>query len=234
MSNLTAEQFIINAKNYLGYKYIYAAKGGKYTEAEIRAFAKQYPSIYTATYLVKSLKNAGYNATDCSGLIYLASNKEYLLGSSQLLSRAKQKGRVFDDIELAPPGAVLYKPGHVGIRISSTQHIESRGVDYGVVIKNLSTQPWACALMMDFVDYIPKAPTTKKSEKYDIAWLQTKLNIYIKAGKLKSIKDLLEVDGIWGGKTAGALLAYFSYKGWKETKATGYYAGDGTINSLLA
>lgn len=230
---IKAEKFIENAKKYLGWKYIYAAKGGEYTEAEIRAFAKQYPSVYTATYLAKTLKNAGYDATDCSGLVYLAGNKEYLLGSSQLLERAKSKGEVVSVAD-APPGAVLYKSGHVGIKINDTQHIESRGVDYGVVIKNLSTQKWTNALLMDYIDYTPDS-IKPESCKYYIKWLQTRLNVYIKAGKLKGISALLMLDGDYGSKTAVAVLAYQKYKGWTvEKTATGYYTGCGTIKALSA
>lgn len=236
MTNIIkSNKFVSNANKFLGYKYIYAAKGGRYTVDQIKSFAKQYPSVYTNTYLTKTLKNANLDATDCSGLIYLATDKEHLLGSYQLYERAKKYGEIIP-VNEAPEGATLYKKGHVAIKISDTKQIESRGVDYGVVITDIKSQKWECALLLDFIDYTPDV-ITDKSCKYYIKWLQRRLNEHIKAGNLKDkdgkkIVSLLDVDGIWGAKTATALLAFFRFKKWDDSNSKGYYAGTGTINAL--
>lgn len=234
---IKASDFVAKAKNYLGYAYVYGLKGVKATKENINALAKQYPSVYNNIYLAKTLKNVGKMATDCSGLIYLATDKKYLLGSSQLYERAKKKGEIVS-VKDAPIGAVLWKNGHVGIKISDTKQIESRGVAYGVVITDISSQKWEYGLKMDFIDYSEseaKKPTqaiTNKSSKEEIKWLQSKLNEQIEQKHLKNITNSLVIDGIWGAKTANALLAYFKYKGWDTSKATGYYAGLNTIKSL--
>lgn len=236
MVKIKAGQFVANANKFLGYKYIYAAKGGKYTASQIKSFAKQYPSVYTNTYLTKTLKNANLDATDCSGLVYLATNKQYLFGSSQLYDRAKKYGEIVP-VNEAPEGAIPYRKGHVGIKISGTKQIESRGVDYGVVITNLTSQKWECALLLDFIDYTPDV-ITDKSCKYYIKWLQRKLNEHIKAGHLadkdkKKITKLLNVNGVWEADTATALLAFFRFKKWSDSNSKGYYAGAGTIKALM-
>lgn len=227
---IKASQFVSNAHKFLGYKYIYGAKGNKYTTNQIQQFAKQYPSVYTKSYLTKSLKNANLDATDCSGLIYLATDKEYLLGSSQLYERAKSKGEVISVLD-APEGAILWRSGHVAIKVSPTQHIESRGVDYGVVVKNISTQKWTYALLMDFIDYSTKS-ITKESCKYHIKWMQTQLNKFISAKKLKGIDKLLVVDGDWGKLTVDAVRAFFEFKKWSWTDKMGYTIGEATVKAL--
>lgn len=236
MEKIKASKFVANANNFLGYKYIYAAKGGKYTVNQIMGFAKQYPSVYTKSYLAKTLKNANLDATDCSGLIYLATDKQHLYGSSQLYNLAKKSGIILS-VDEAPEGSILYRKGHVGIKISDTKQIESRGVDYGVVITNITSQKWECALLVDFIDYTPDV-ITNKSCKYYIKWLQGRLNEYIQSGKLtdkdgNKITTILVVDGEWGAKTATALLAFFRFKKWNDSKSTGYYAGNGTIKALM-
>lgn len=223
---ITAKQFVENAKKYLGYKYIYAAKGGKYTVEQIKSFAKQYPKMYTANYLARTIKNANQLATDCSGLIYLASNKAYLLGSTGLFDRTNLKGEIVP-VDEAPAGAVTYKPGHVAIKISDLEHIESRGVDYGVVIKTLSSQSWKCALLLDYIDYTPNV-IIKTSCKWDIKWLQKHLNEQIKVDRIKC--EELIVDGEYGNKTANAVRLWQKYKKW--TVGSGFYVGNNTVKSL--
>jgi hypothetical protein len=53
----------------------------------------------------------------------------------------------------APLGAVLWKDGHVGMKYTQTQQIEDRGVDFGVCIKDITSQKWVTALVFDNVDY---------------------------------------------------------------------------------
>lgn len=225
--NLTASQLVTNAKKYLGYKYIYAAKGSKYTLEQIKAFAKMYPSVYTQSYLARTLKNANQLATDCSGLIYLASNKTINLGSTGMRDRAKAKGEIVPVAD-APIGAVLWKQGHVGIKISDMEHIESRGVDYGVVIKPITSQKWELALLLDYIDYTPNI-IKKDSCAWEVKWLQKRLNAQIKAEKIQC-KELV-VDGDYGSKTAEAVRKWQAYKKW--TVGSGFFVGNNTVKSLM-
>jgi hypothetical protein len=198
MSNyeIKASEFIANAKKYLGWKYIYAAKGGRYNETQIKSFAKLYPNVYTTNYLNKTLKNANLDATDCSGLLYLALNKKHLLSSLGFYDVAK-----ITTVKDAPIGAALYKLGHIGIKISDTEHIESRGVDYGVVIKPITSQAWTCGLVFDFMEYDVGKATIQDNNFDNLYWsirLQAILNYNNKDNK--SITPLI-IDGNPGAKT---------------------------------
>lgn len=197
---IKASEFIANAKKYIGWKYIYAAKGGRYTEAQIKDLAQQYPNVYTPAYLNKTLKNANCDATDCSGLLYLAFNKKHLLSSSGFYNIAKIQGKI-TTVEDAPIGAALYKSGHISIKISDTEHIESRGVDYGVVIKPITSQKWTCGLMFDFIDYDIRKDIYQVNNfdnQYWIIKLQAILNYENKDNKNTTP---LIIDGIAGIKT---------------------------------
>ena len=73
-------------------------------------------------------------------------------------------------------------------------------------------------------DYIPTAPINEKSDIKAVKWLQERLN--------KANPYTIPVDGKYGPKTRIAVLMYAESKGWDWSKATGYSAGQGTINSL--
>lgn len=75
-----------------------------------------------------------------------------------------------------------------------------------------------------YVPHVPKSQITPNSSIEDIAWLQHRLNCY---------GAVLVPDGVYGPKTAQALLLYQESKGWTvASTATGYYTGTGTINAL--
>lgn len=78
---------------------------------------------------------------------------------------------------------------------------------------------------INYISYMPKVSVTPLSSVEDIAWLQHRLNC--------NGADLVP-DGIYGPKTAQAVKDFYDLKKWKrDDKFTGYYAGLGTIKSLL-
>lgn len=70
----------------------------------------------------------------------------------------------------------------------------------------------------------PILPITKLSTKQHIMWLQYRLN--------ETIHAWLVVDGVYGAKTAQAVLDYWKMKGWKIGNKKGYEAGMNTIKAL--
>lgn len=76
-----------------------------------------------------------------------------------------------------------------------------------------------------YVPYKPKAPITKESSKLDVAWLQD--------GLIRKGYDI-EPDGVYGPLTAKSFTQYYKDKEWTIPNGfTGYYVGQGAINSLI-
>ena len=128
MANLTGKGLANFVKTKLGTPYVYGAKGadGKFTSSKLSFLARNYPSMFTATYQAKARKFIGRVCTDCSGLISWYTGKVY--GSSQLYSVAKAKHKIDKkDISDIPVGAVVWKPGHVGVYIGNGEVIDKTG-----------------------------------------------------------------------------------------------------------
>lgn len=163
---------------------------------------------------------------------------------------------VSTDMKNIKPMELIYFKGHVGLYLGKIN-----GVDYCVecapstdkvsVTKMSYQNKWIRHGKLPWITYteelkkddkldkleVPKKAVTNKSTKDEVKWIQTQLNRFISDKLLfdsnkKVISTLLAVDGLWGGKTATALLAFIRYKKWDDSKSEGYYAGIGTINAL--
>lgn len=208
----------------LGTHYLYGAKGQKVTASEVRMWAKSYPKYYGQDKLIKALKWAGERATDCSGLISWYTGK--LRSSSSYMAYATESGPVSEIPEIM--GLLVWKQGHIGVYIGGGMVIEAKGFDYGVVKTDIRYTAWTKWLKcpdIEYTEYAPVAPITPGSSKAEIRWLQWKLNCN---------GAHLVMDGVYGAKTAQAVLDYWKLKGWKIGSKKGYSAGMNTIKALAA
>ena len=147
------------------------------TEAIIQAKAKQYPSVYTAGYITRSRKWIGKLAGDCVGLIkgyywydpianrvvYRLDNRPDTSADGMYYSGQRIGGKSSDQnfnktwgyIGTIPehPGMLVWRKGHIGVYIGKGDVIESRGVDYGVVMTRLADRAWTSWVMCPSITY---------------------------------------------------------------------------------
>lgn len=211
MAKLTGKGLAEFAQSKLGINYVYGAKGsdGKFTQTKLDWLARNYKSIFTTSYKSKAKKFIDKVCCDCSGLISWYTGK--ILGSSQMYSTASKRGLI-KDIDKAPIGAVLWKSGHVGVKIDDTYCVEAKGINYGTVKTKISKTKWTHWLLFDYIDYdevktkTPVITTKKKINPYNkptstirkgsrgeaVKWIQFEL---IESGYK------LTIDGIFGKTT---------------------------------
>ena len=212
MSKITGQGLTDFATGKIGTPYVYAAKGKILTQAQIDQWSKQYPSVFTASYIAKAQKFIGKACTDCSGLISWYTGK--VLGSAQLYSQA-QKRIPIAQLASMPVGTILWKSGHVGVYIGNGYCIEAKGINYGTIKSKTSATAWKYGLLMSYVDYEDNAAvgtgkdtnpysvptrTLKKGHKgEDVKWLQW---------ELREAGYNIAIDGDFGPKTNAALRAF--------------------------
>ena len=206
----------------LGVNYLYASKGEVATEQKINMWAKMYPSYYTHTRLKKAMKMKGSLATDCSGLISWYTG--IMRGSQGYYDTAVKRGSIKDIPERV--GVAVWRKGHIGVYVGFGLVVEAKGIDYGVVVTKLKDGNWTHWLQLKdiaYFDYEPEYKINKNSKRTDVAFLQTTLNT-------KGYN--LNVDGIYGTKTAQAVLDFWNKYGWSIKGQTGYSVGKDTIKAL--
>lgn len=109
----TKEQCRLDCKELMKTcKYLYGAKGQKYTKTLVTKLAKAYPDIYTDKIKKLALEDAdkGYTAIDCSGFVCSVLGIKQM-GSSQLKNVAVKTLPVLKSN--AKEGMILWKMGHV-------------------------------------------------------------------------------------------------------------------------
>lgn len=162
------EVFLKRIRARVGQGYVYGAYfASLITEAYIQSKAAQYPGQYTSGYIQRSRKWIGKLAGDCIGLIKAvyweddSGNVRYRYldrvdtSANGMLRLATVKGGIATMPDM--PGLFVHYSGHIGVYLGSGKVIESRGVDYGVVITNLSERPWTSWGQIPYVDYSEKS-----------------------------------------------------------------------------
>jgi len=167
----TNNGLVEHCENLLGAGYVYGAYFDKpITESYLLKKAAQYPKKYNRimsdgkTYLQYSRRWIGKLAGDCVGLIksyywtdengvvqYLYENRRDLSGNG-IYEFATEKGDINTIPEL--PGIGVWQPGHVGVYVGFETVIESRGVDYGVVMTALQNRGWRAWFKIPYIDYV--------------------------------------------------------------------------------
>ena len=176
----------------IGTPYVYGAKGTILTLSGLNNFILNLPNMFTPSYISKAKKYVGQVCTDCSGLISWYTGK--MMGSAQMYNSATKRGLI-KDVDKAPVGAVLWKTGHVGIKIDNTYCVEAKGINYGTVKTKISATKWTHWLLFEnIMTYNTPSSTPSKpisSKSFDNkAWIK-KLQTAIKA----------KSDGIPGAET---------------------------------
>ncbi len=225
--------------NKVGVPYVMGTNGRTFTRSMCDDLVKRNPGgWFTAARLPAVKGYIGRQATDCHGLVEWfvreQSGVAYDTTADAAYNAATAKGAI-DTIPELPGVCVRYK-GHAGVYIGGGYVVEARGFNYGVCITPLKGRPWTHWYKHPRIKYTKTAlpapspaKVGKQTGRYSIVWLQLALNHQISVGYIKG--KPLDVDGIYGSKTAAAAAAYWKRKGWtKEDQVWG--VGQSTIKAL--
>ncbi len=212
MAKLTGKGLADHCRYKLGTPYVYGAKGnyGKLTQSHLNSLILAYPGTFTNIYITKARKLIGQVCTDCSGLISWYTGK--IIGSYQMYATAARKEPI-STVGQAPIGAVLWRSGHIGVKVDSTYCIEAKGIDYGTVMTKIKDTKFTHWLLFDYIDYGMPVVSQKAKNPYkeptntiykgmsgeSVKWVQWEL---VDAGF-----DLI-IDGSCGPITDKAVRAY--------------------------
>lgn len=206
------------AESKKGTPYFYGSKMKILTEPFMKSMHAQYPKIVTTAYmaLARAKKQVGKVNVDCSGLISAYTGHQ--LGSAQLHSQAYARLPIATWKSWAP-GVVTWREGHVGVYLGNGKVAEAKGINYGVVITDITKGKWTCGLTFSWITYDITTPVSSKVITYkqpnpyaepnrtvykgmvgqDVKWLQYEL---VEAGYK------LTIDGDFGSKTDKALRKF--------------------------
>ncbi len=235
-SNAELARFCISK---VGVPYVMGTQGKVLTKDLYNWLVKWNPGKwFTLKRRLMVKKWIGREATDCHGLIewfvHEQSGQKYDTTADGAFLAAQEKGT----IESIPeqPGICVRYPGHVGIYIGGGYVVEARGFDYGVCITRLSVRPWTHWYRHNRIKYIDAILPTPEpmqingtTSHYSIVWLQLALNRQLATGYIQG--KSLDVDGVYGVKTARAVAEYWQRKGWSK-EAEVWSVGKGTIKAL--
>jgi hypothetical protein len=228
------------AESKKGTPYFYGSKMKILTENFMKSMHAQYPSIVTKAYmaLARAKRQVGKINVDCSGLI--SAYTVHMLGSAQLYSQAYARLPIATWKSWAP-GVVTWREGHVGVYLGNGKVAEAKGINYGVVITDITEGKWTYGLTFSWITYdiaTPVSPTVityKLPNPYvkptrvlkkgmvgqDVKWLQYEL---VEAGYK------LTIDGDFGKNTDKALRKFQKSAKLKDDGL----AGEKTRNALIA
>lgn len=136
-----------------GVKYLYGGNFEILTPERLDALRAQSPSHISDNRYNYALNNyIGKTVTDCSGLIYGYTRDGSRRTSQMLYNKAGSALDIPADLSEIPVGAVLWKPGHVGIYQGDGKTIEALGFDYGIVERDVTNTDFQKYLLFnDFV-----------------------------------------------------------------------------------
>lgn len=194
--------------------YLYGFKGEVVTDAILSRLVTQYPDYYTEQKIGKAKKKIGYRALDCSGLLTVATG---VLKSSQAFHDSALYIIPYNK-KLNLYGLGCWKPGHIGVGVSTGACIEAKGIDYGVV--QTTDTKWKELLYLSEVDYFEPKYIRPESPTARIMWMQHSLN---------RLGEKLAVDGIYGKRTGEALERFQRKHGFPTEK---YLARVGVVKKL--
>lgn len=224
----------------VGVPYVMGTQGKVLTKDLYNWLIKWNPGKwFTLTRRLKVKKWIGQEVTDCHGLIEWfvreQSGQKYDTTADGAFLAAQEKGAI-GSIPEQPGICVRYK-GHVGIYVGGGYVIEARGFDYGVCITQLKNRPWTHWYRHNRIKYTDTVLPTPEpaqvngvTDRYSVVWLQLALNRQINAGYIQG--KLLDVDGVYGVKTARMMAEYWQRKGWGKQEHEIWSVGKGTVKAL--
>lgn len=147
-------------------------------------------------------------------------------GSTAQENHARTSGRIISPADaLLIPGALLWKPGHIGVSVGDGKRsIEARSKRSGVGLFDTSASSWREGLLMPGVTYTPgKQRLLKRGDVgVDVTDLAAQLNRWLDSLKLKGSGTFgprtetlvrmfqaqagITVDGEWGPESQAAMI----------------------------
>ena len=237
-SNADLARFCIGR---LGVPYVMGTNGKIFTSTMYSDLTERNPADWFTEERRPAVESLiGERTTDCHGLIEwfaaeLAGGKwNYDTTADEAFEAAQEK----DGIGSLPeqPGVCVRFSGHVGVYIGGGYVVEARGFEYGVCLTKLAERPWTHWYQHPKIRYAVKAlpapnpmKVGKTTGRYSIVWLQLALNQQIAAEFIK--EPALEVDGVYGKRTAEAAAAYWQRKGWAKRDEV-WGVGKNTVRAL--
>lgn len=152
----TASGLISHARAALNadVKYIFSCSMQPLTLDKLNEVYNNYPQYLSASRYEKAKKEfIGKVCTDCSGLIYSYFPKFRTSDSMYQNASQRQSLNVNDVVGVVPPGAVLWRSGHVGIYVGDGYEIEARGFDYGIQKRKVSDTTFTHWLTFNDIKY---------------------------------------------------------------------------------
>ena len=141
-----------------GVKYLYGGNFEILTPERLDALRSQSPSQISENRYNYALNNyIGKTVTDCSGLIYGYTKDGSRRTSQMLFNKADSALDIPSDLSEIPVGAVLWKPGHVGIYQGDGKTIEALGFDYGIVERDVNNTDFQKYLLFNDFYYNVKS-----------------------------------------------------------------------------
>ncbi len=149
------------AKQYVNtYRYIYGAKGEYCSSEHIEELIRQSPSYFSDDQKKNVARaKAGSYCVDCSGYVCLCSNYAQH-GSYALYDIAAEKylltvsaGKVLANGTFIPVGAIVWKPGHVGIYIGNQTVVEARSEFVDIEVNTIGNRDFTHCLLLPGIQY---------------------------------------------------------------------------------
>ncbi|WP_312071108.1 hypothetical protein [Anaerotignum propionicum] len=192
---MTGQELVTFARSKLGTPYVYGMKCTVMTQANFNYLQGQYGKKCVWD---SDENKVGKVCVDCSGLISWAT--EVVLGSAQLFDRAIKK-ELISTIKQAPPGALVWMKGHVGIYAGMKNgvpyYIAADGSAYGVREVPLSKNKFTHWLLMDYINYAERDDEVVSKEKVIINGQEYVMDAIRKDGYVfVKARDLAKAPGV--------------------------------------
>lgn len=206
-------------KSKIGVNYLYGYKGEIVKAYKNTSLAKQYPSVWTSSYLSKANGMIGSYAVDCSGLISWFTGK--IRGSSQYYETSTKKIKYVKSMDLSNYiGYGIWRQGHIGVIVGKNEIVEARGINYGVVLTKANERDFTYIIKLCDIDY------TEKVDETNIGWYEDS-NGWWYRHTIGTGPDTYYHSGIFQVPTSKGVMYFgFDDNGYMIEDISGFYITD--------